>query len=128
MRLISIVVVTVLAAEPADAGALDGVQDRSFVSMLRVDVGQTETPVATETRYDDTDGLLREHPSPPEAVERSLLPAVNFGPLHATIGGINQGRASLGTYEIDTRDFWNSQISGSLDSRGARINFTLPIR
>lgn len=93
----------------------------------------------------DSDVLFRGPLAAPPMSERNVLPIVTLGPFQASLGGQVQeggGNAGLGgawgshfrhgggthaQLEIDTESFWGSHVSGSIDTRGARITFALPM-
>jgi hypothetical protein len=75
----------------------------------------------------DTDALLG------DAARRALPaqsagPSVDLGRLHASLGGVTGRHVQLGSYRLDTSEFLNSSISGSVDGRGARMMFTVPLQ
>ena len=118
------VVVLIGLFVPAQACA--GVAEHGRVPIMApvIDVGRAADIDAQPPRHADPDILLSPSSARVETAEKSLLPSLDVGPLHATIGGLDG--AHLAT--VDTRDFWNSSISGSVDSRGAKVTFTLPTK
>jgi hypothetical protein len=126
MRPVVVFVIPLLAVAPASAGSSAWMQGRPALPAPRIDLNPPGEIGPPSDRGEDSDVLLSKPLAPPPAIEKSILPSVDVGPFHATVGGMNGGRTHLGSYELDTRDFWNSSISGSVDSRGARITFTLP--
>jgi hypothetical protein len=75
----------------------------------------------------DSDVLLGRALSRTRPAE-DTAPSVDFGRFHASLGGISGRHMQLGSYRLDTSEFLNSSISGSIDGRGARLMFTLPVQ
>ena len=119
---VCILVVPVLAASPALAGSAGLFRDGAPTG---IDFSQAGSFGRPAQQSDDSDLLLRDQPNQPSAASLNLMPSVHVGPFRATLGGLNHGRGHL-AYELDTRDFFNSTISGSVERRGARITFTMP--
>ena len=124
--LVLVLVVPVFMAAPAYAASSAVAQGRLLFPLPHIDFSRPGVFGAQSGRSEESGLLLSRLPTPPPAIERSILPSVNVGPFHATVGGMNVGGTHLGTYQLDTRDFWSSSVSGSVDSRGARVTFTLP--
>jgi hypothetical protein len=126
VRALVISIVPVLAVAPALLGAPACAQMRTAAE-LRLDFDRTTTFNAAVADNEGHDALLPKSATLMQASERNLMPSLNFGPFHASVGGLDGRHPSLGSYVLDTRDFWNSTISGSVDSRGAKVTFTLPL-
>jgi hypothetical protein len=124
MRPVVVLLNAMVVAVPAYAGPSVSPSVRPIMLASNIDFSKAAT--FQGPRSDDSDLLFNRSSAPPPEIEKSLLPSLDLGPFHATVGGVGRGRAHLGTYQIDTRDFWNSSVSGSIDSRGARVTFSLP--
>ena len=109
-----------LAAAPAWKSSAFWSGQRAPISF-----GDTGSFGSLPSGHDDTDGLLGGSLAPqprPEAIE---LPRLEVGPFHATVSGVGKGLSDFGGDQIDTRDFWRSTVTGSVDARGALVTFTL---
>ncbi|HEY5047439.1 MAG TPA: hypothetical protein VII49_05415 [Rhizomicrobium sp.] len=132
-----VLVISGLAALPAYAGSPNWAEessplrDRQIVAAPAIDFGNAArfAPRPGET---DEDVLLSKPLTPPPVMEKRGLPGVNMGLFHGTLGGAGtsggRGHGHLASYVIDTRVFWNSSISGSIDRHGANVFFTLPMQ
>jgi hypothetical protein len=75
----------------------------------------------------DADALLRRASDRPIPVENAGA-SFDLGRFHASLGGVSGKHVQLGSYRLDTSEFLNSSISGSVDGRGAKVMFTLPLQ
>lgn len=73
------------------------------------------------------DALMHKLLQPSAPVQSDILPSFDLGSLHATLRGKVGAKRHLGTYQLDTRFFMNSRISGSIDEHGARVTITVPM-
>jgi hypothetical protein len=121
-----VVLIGVLVPAQAYAGLAGSAPARLSIAAPDIDFGKAEKFDTQAAPNEDADILLNRSPRPVKAVEKSLLPSLDVGPFHATVGGLDGAHAHLTTYTLDTRDFWNSSVTGSVDSRGAKVTFTLP--
>jgi hypothetical protein len=126
MRPAAVFLIGVLVPAQAYAGVPGFASGRLSIGAPDIDFGKSENIDAQPPRNEDSDILLSRSPKQVETTEKSLLPSLDVGPFHATVGGLDGAHAHLTSYTVDTRDFWNSSISGSIDSRGAKVTFTLP--
>jgi hypothetical protein len=126
MRPMVVVLISLLVPAQACAGVAGLEPGRLAGAAPQFDVSRLASFDSQPPRNEDTDILLDRSARQLETVQKSLLPSLDVGPFHATVGGMDGAHAHLTTYTLDTRDFWNSSISGSVDSRGAKVTFTLP--
>ncbi len=126
MRRVLLLFISVLATTPVYGEPPVWTQSRPSLPVPHIDFSKAGALDARKADS-DSDMLLNRPMAPLLDPHKGLLPSVTVGPFRATLGGVDEGRAHLGTYQIDTGDLWNSSISGSVDGRGAKVTFTLPL-
>ena len=127
MRGALLAIVAVLAAEQASAEDGAWTENGPKPAPKGIELNIARALQFSRERNGSSDGLLRTSRAPQLGARETTLPDLEFGRFRASFGGVAGKHVQLGTYEFDTHDFLGSRISGSIDGRGARIMFTVPL-
>jgi len=129
MRRVLFLFVPMLAVLPASARAPAQTHEKPLFQPPHLDLGSAANFGSQRPDGEDSGALLPKPlsaPPPTTRAEESILPSLRVGPFHATVGGGEVGRIHLGPDHLETQDFWNSTVTSSAGSRGAKVTFTLP--